>query len=91
MKVSIDVDIEKFRYSLIGDGYILEEVKVMTSDKLISILTKRVTQHINKEYARSKQLGLLDDATRDTWHTDWKGQNDFSANFNARWDFFKGE
>ena len=34
MKVSIDVDIEKVQILQVGDGYILEEVKVMTSDKL---------------------------------------------------------
>ena len=91
MKVSINIDLEKFRYSLVGDGYILEEVKDMTSEELSGILARRITQHINKEYDRSKRLGLLDEIPRDTWSTDWKGQKDISANFTARWDFFKGE
>lgn len=91
MKVSIDIDLDKFRYSLVGDGYLLEEVKAMTNEKLISIFTQRVTQHINKEYTRSRQLGLLDDGPRDTWGTDWKQGNDIGANMRARWDFFKGD
>lgn len=91
MKVSIDIDLDKFRYSLVGDGYLLDEVRGMSNDNLINILTRRITQHINKEYDRSRRLGLLDDSLRDTWGTDWKGQKDISANFTARWDFFKGE
>jgi hypothetical protein len=92
MKVTIDIDIDKFRYSLVGDGYVLEEVADMTSDKLVHIFTQRVTQHINKEYDRSKRLGLLTDTPRDTWSTDWKegSYRDISENLNARWDFFKG-
>ena len=91
MKVSIDIDLDKFRYSLVGDGYLLEEVKVMSNDNLISILTRRVTQHINKEYDRSRRLGLLEAEPRDIWATDWKDQKDVSANLNARMCFFRGE
>lgn len=91
MKVSIDIDMDKFRYSLVGDGYLLEEVKSMTNEKLISIFTQRVTQHINKEFDRSKRLGLLDTAQRDTWATDWKDTSAASPCYNARWDFFKGD
>ena len=91
MKVSIDIDLDKFRYSLVGDGYLLEEVKAMTNEKLVSILTNRVKQHIDKEFARSKRLGLLDDNDRDTWATDWQQGHDIGANMRARWDFFKGE
>lgn len=90
MKVTIDVNLEKFKYSLVGDGYVLEEVLNMSDAKLVDILTNRITRHIDKEYDRSKRLGLLD-GTRDTWGTDWKGSKDISANFNARWSFFKGE
>ena len=44
MKVSNNIDIEKFRYSLVGDGYILEEVKDMTSEELSGILARRITR-----------------------------------------------
>lgn len=91
MKVSIDIDLDKFRYSLVGDGYLLEEVSGMSNEKLISILTRRITQHIDKEYNRSRRLGLLEVEPRDTWATDWKDQKDVSAVLNARRGFFRGE
>lgn len=60
MEVKLEVDLEKFRYSLVGDGYLLEEVEQMSEEKLVSILDYRVSQHIEKEYRRSKEYGLLD-------------------------------
>lgn len=60
MEVTINIDLEKFRYSLVGDGYLLEEVEVMSEEKLISILEMRIYIHIEKEYQHSKELGLLD-------------------------------
>lgn len=42
MKVTLDIDLEKFKYSLVGDGYLLEEVTEMTQDKLIEILAVRI-------------------------------------------------
>ena len=91
MKVTINIDLDKFRYSLVGDGYILEEVENMPVEKLINILTRRITLHIDKEYSRSRRLGLLDNKIRDTWCTNWKQGNDIGANMRARSDFFKGE
>lgn len=61
MKVTLDIDLEKFRYSLVGDSYILEEVKSMTDEELITILTGRIERHIESEYAKSKRIGLLDE------------------------------
>ena len=61
MKVTLDIDLEKFRGSLVGDGYILEEVKSMTDEELITVLTGRVERHIESEYAKSKRIGLLDE------------------------------
>lgn len=61
MKITLDIDLEKFRYSLVGDGYILEEVKSMTDEELITVLTRRVERHIESEYAKSKRIGLLDE------------------------------
>lgn len=60
MDVTFDVDLEKFRYSLVGDGYLKEEVIKMTQDDLINVLQRRVYQHIVVEYDRSKRYGLLD-------------------------------
>ena len=60
MKVVLDIDLEKFRYSLVGDGYLLEEVKEMTDEELVTVLTGRVERHIEVEYGRSRRYGLLD-------------------------------
>ncbi len=58
--VTIDVDLEKFRYSLVGDGYLKEEVIKMTKEELIRILEMRIYGHILVEYNRSKQFGYVD-------------------------------
>lgn len=60
MKVTIDVDLEKFRYSLVGDGYLLEEVKEMSDEELVTVLTGRIERHIEVEYGKSRRYGLLD-------------------------------
>lgn len=60
MKVTIDVDLEKFRYSLVGDGYLLEEVKEMSDKELVTVLTGRIERHIEAEYGKSRRYGLLD-------------------------------
>ena len=59
MNVTLDVDLEKFRYSLVGDGYTLKNVLHMSNAKLIDILCDRVNDHIEAEYYRGKRLGLL--------------------------------
>lgn len=61
MKVTFDVDLEKFRYSLVGDGYTLKNVLPMSNAKLIDILCNRVNDHIEAEYYRGKRLGLFSD------------------------------
>ena len=60
MKITLDIDLEKFRYSLVGDGYLLKEVKEMTDEELISVLTERVERYIEVEYEKSRRYGLLD-------------------------------
>lgn len=59
MNVTLDIDLEKFRYSLVGDGYTLKDVLHMSNTKLIDILCDRVHDHIEAEYYRGKRLGLL--------------------------------
>ena len=61
MKVTFDVDLEKFRYSLVGDGYLLNEVHEMSNDRLIKILQNRIINRIEMEYYRGKRLGLFVD------------------------------
>ena len=44
--VTLSINLEKFRYSLVGDGYLLEEVVKMTREDLITELTWRVNCRI---------------------------------------------
>lgn len=60
MKVELDINLEKFRYSLVGDGYIKDEVVEMSEDKLITILNDRVKDYIDVEYDQARRYGLLD-------------------------------
>ena len=60
-EVKLEIDLEKFRYSLVGDGYLLEEVEELSEEKLISILKTRIHLYIETEYRRGKQYGLLDE------------------------------
>lgn len=61
MKVTFDVDLEKFRYSLVGDGYIEEEVVKMSEEELIEILNDRVCRYIKRGYYQGKRYGLFND------------------------------
>lgn len=60
MQVTIDIDLEKFRYSLVGDGYCLKDVVNMSNQELIDVLDRRVNSHILVEYYRSVDMNLLD-------------------------------
>lgn len=59
-EIKLEVDLEKFRYSIVGDGYLLKEVEEMSEEELISILESRIYWYIETEYSRSKEYGLLD-------------------------------
>lgn len=61
MKIEIDLELEHLRYSLVGDGYILSEVKEMNEEMLVNILKKRIKRHIEIEYNKSRRLGLLNE------------------------------
>lgn len=61
MEVTLHVNLEKFRYSLVGDGYLLEEVKDLTTEQLIDILDDRVQDHINEEFSNGHRIGLFDE------------------------------
>ena len=62
IKVTIDVDLEKFRYSLVGNGYILEEVEKLTKDELekffVNGIYKYVYNSVDLSYMRGKQMGI---------------------------------
>ena len=60
IQIELDFNPERFRYSLVGDGYTLEEVEQLTQTDLIDILRKRVTDHIDTEYYKGKRIGLYD-------------------------------
>lgn len=60
--VNIDVDLEKFRYSLVGDGKILEEVEKLTKDELEKLFIDGIYEYVynsvDLSYMRGKQMGL---------------------------------
>jgi hypothetical protein len=58
--VTLAIDLEKFRYSLIGDGYIKEEVIKMSQEDLISELKWRVDSKIAREYESGRRMGWYD-------------------------------
>lgn len=55
-KIELEIDLEKFRISLVGDGYLLEEAKKLTDEELIEIFKKRVDKYITIEYNKSARL-----------------------------------
>lgn len=60
MKVELDINLEKFRYSLIGDGYLKEEVIEMSEEELVTILKSRIYAKISSEFEMSREFGYLD-------------------------------
>ena len=48
MEVTLHVNLEKFRYNLVGDGYLLEEVKNLTTEQLVDILDDIINEFDNK-------------------------------------------
>lgn len=60
-QVTLDINLEQFRYSLIGDGYLKEEVIKMSEEELVLILKRRVYNHIYTEFEKSRRFGYLED------------------------------
>jgi protein required for attachment to host cells len=56
MKIDIDIDLEKFRISLVGDGYIKEEVEQMTEEELVLIFKQRTLGQVEREYSKSLRI-----------------------------------
>lgn len=53
MRVTLDIDLEQYRLSLVGDGYIYEEVKDLSNEELIEILQRRLTNSIYLSYRKT--------------------------------------
>ena len=60
MVVTLDVNMEKLRYALVGNGYILEEVEKLSEGQLLTILRMRVERKIENEYLAGVRQGLYD-------------------------------
>ena len=60
MVVTLEVNMEKLRYALVGNGYILEEAERLTEGQLLSILRMRVERKIENEYLAGVRQGLYD-------------------------------
>ena len=58
MKINVEINLEHFRYSLVGDGYILSEAEALTNEELVEIFKRRVINHMEKEYYKGIRLGL---------------------------------
>lgn len=56
VKLEMEIDIDKFRYGLVGDGYLYEEVIEMSEEELLAILRDRITHKIQIEYAGSQSI-----------------------------------
>ena len=56
MKLEMEVDIEKFRYGLVGNGYIYEEVIEFTEEELMEMLIDKINQKIKLEYRMSRDI-----------------------------------
>ena len=52
----MEVDIEKFRYGLVGNGYIYEEVIEFTEEELMEMLIDKINQKIKVEYRMSRDI-----------------------------------
>lgn len=61
MKINVEINLEHFRYSLVGDGYLLEEAEALTNEELIEIFKERVIDHMEKEYYKGIRLGLYEE------------------------------
>ena len=56
MRLEMEIDINKFRYGLVGDGYLYDEVVEMSDEKLLTILKDRIIHRINIEYMHSQPI-----------------------------------
>ena len=55
---NVDIDIEKCRLALVGDGYLRKEVDEMTDEVIIRIWECRIESMIYSNYCAGKRYGL---------------------------------
>ena len=56
--LNVDIDIEKCKLALVGDGYLLEEVNEMTDEEIIQIWEYRIERMMSCSYHKGKRWGL---------------------------------
>lgn len=60
MEVKLHINLERFRYGLVGRGYTLEEVVSFSQERLVAILESLVIGKIHHEYIRGYHKGFYD-------------------------------
>ena len=58
MIINVDINLEHFRYSLVGDGYTLKEAEALTNGELIRLFEGRIITNMETEYYKGLRLGL---------------------------------
>lgn len=58
MIINVDINLEHFRYSLVGDGYTLKEAEALTDGELIRLFESRIITNMETEYYKGLRLGL---------------------------------
>ena len=54
--VEMNIDLNKFRYSLAGNGYTIKEVEALSEEELITIFKRKVIMMIENGYHKSVSL-----------------------------------
>lgn len=58
MIINVDINLEHFRYSLVGDGYTLKEAEALTDGELTHLFKVRVIANMEAEYYKGLRFGL---------------------------------
>ena len=63
IKTIFEIDLSEFRYSLVGDGYLLREVESKSDKDLIEIFKRKyidkIPIKIHKNFTSARDMGLL--------------------------------
>lgn len=57
-KVTLEIDIEKLRYSLVGTGYNIDDAERMSKEELINMLKDIIYRYIEFNYNDYKSNGI---------------------------------
>lgn len=58
---NLQIDIEKCRLALLGNGYVLDEVNEMSEEQIVRIWSDRFSRIIKESYDKCIRLGLHKD------------------------------